>query len=157
MRRSLFLMVVGTTIFLSLMLATGAAGAEELPGSDVYVIGQHAYVAAGTSGLIVVDIRPANPKQVAAVQTPGAANGVFAISSFAYVAVGSAGLLIIDVRKPVSPKILGSIDTPGDARNVYGLANTFYVAGLGFGFGVFDVINRARLNTPGKFLVNLDR
>ena len=47
--------------------------------------------------------------------------------------------------------------TPGETRNVYGLASTFYAAGMGFGLGVFDVIDRTRLNTPGRFLFNPDR
>jgi hypothetical protein len=90
-------MVMCTIIFLSLMLGTSGAEGERYAGLDVYVIGQHAYVAAGISGLVVVDVRPtANPKQVATVPTPGEADGVFAIHSFAYVAVGSAGLQVRD-------------------------------------------------------------
>ncbi len=42
-------------------------------------------------------------------------------------------------------------------RNVHGLASTVYVAGLGFGLGVFDVIDRSRLEANGHFLVNPDR
>jgi hypothetical protein len=52
---------------------------------------------------------------------------------------------------------VATYDTPGETRNIFGLASTAYVAGLGFGLGVFDVIDRARLNTPGNFLVNPDR
>jgi hypothetical protein len=52
--------------------------------------------------------------------------------------------------------MVAGYDIPGQTRNVFGLASTFYAAGSGFGLGVFDVIDRARLNTPGKFLVKPD-
>jgi len=32
-----------------------------------------------------------------------------------------------------------------------------YVTGSGFGLGVFDVIDRSRLNANGHFLVDMDR
>ncbi len=74
MTRKTFMLSVCAAIFLSLMLASAGAVEEELPGLDVYVLGQHAYV-----------------------------------------------------------------------------------AGLGFGLGVFDVIDRSRLHTNGHFLVQPDR
>jgi hypothetical protein len=45
------LLWVCTAIFLSLMLVLPSGVEEELPEFDVYVLGQHAYVAAGASGL----------------------------------------------------------------------------------------------------------
>ncbi|MBT8331192.1 MAG: hypothetical protein KJP06_02585, partial [Deltaproteobacteria bacterium] len=68
MIRRIFWLIKCTVVFSSLILATTGAGAEDLTGSDVFVIGQHAYLAGGSRGLYVVDIRPANPKQVAVVQ-----------------------------------------------------------------------------------------
>ena len=53
--------------------------------------------------------------------------------------------------------VVASYDTPGETRNVHGLASTVYVAGLGFGLGVFDVIERSRFDPNGHFLVNPDR
>ena len=78
MTRNISLLLVCTVILMSLMPVTASADNEELKGFDVYVVGHHAYVAAGTSGLYVVDIRgPANPKLVATVDTPGEAKGVY--------------------------------------------------------------------------------
>jgi hypothetical protein len=37
------------------------------------------------------------------------------------------------------------------------LASRVYVAGSGFGLGVFDVIDRSRLDANGHFLVDPDR
>jgi hypothetical protein len=73
------------------------------------------------------------------------------------VADGSRGLQLIDIRKPGSMRIVGAYPTPGEARSVYGLASRVYVTGLGFGLGVFDVIDRSRLNVNGRFLVDMDR
>ncbi len=47
MTRNVFLLLVCTTIFLSLMLVTARADKEELLGLDVYAVGHHAYVAGG--------------------------------------------------------------------------------------------------------------
>ncbi|MGD8493756.1 MAG: hypothetical protein PVH44_09115, partial [Desulfobacterales bacterium] len=73
------------------------------------------------------------------------------------VADGSRGLQLINIREPRSLSVDAAYDTPGETRNVYGLASNFYTAGLGFGLGVFDVINRSRLNTRGQFLYNPSR
>jgi hypothetical protein len=158
MTQNVSLLLVCTAIFLSLMLVTASAEGEELPGLDVYVIGRHAYVAVGSSGLYVVDIsRPANPKRVASVDTPGEAHGVYQLYDLLIVADGSRGLQLIDNREPKSLTIVAAYDTPGETRNVHGLASTVYVAGSGFGLGVFDVIDRSRLNPNGHFLVLPDR
>ena len=153
MTRNFSLMAIGTTLFLSLMLAT-AAGGEELPGLDVHVIGQHAYVASGLQRLTVIDIRTAEPKRVASVDTPGEAQGAYPLYNLLIVADGSGGLQLINIREPQSLRIMAAYDTPGETRNIYGLASTAYVAGLGYGLGVFDVIDRSRLSTPGRFLFN---
>ena len=128
---------------------------EELSGSDVYVVGSSAYIAVGSSGLYVVDVRrPVNPQWVASVDTTGEAKGVYTISGFAYVADSPASLQLVNNRELRSLRIVVSYNTLGETRNVYGLASTVYVAGSGFGLGVFDVINRSSLNTNGHFLVH---
>ena len=63
MTRNVLLLLVCTTIFLSMMLVSASADKEELLGLDVFVVGHHAYVAEGTNGFYVVDIRrPGQPK-----------------------------------------------------------------------------------------------
>jgi hypothetical protein len=145
-------------------LAKSDAGDGQRQGSGtagircLYVVGQHAYIAGGSSGLYVVDIsRPANPKRVTSVDTPGEAHGVYQLYDLLVVADGSRGLQLIDIRESKSLGIIAAYETPGETRNVYGLASTVYVAGSGFGLGVFDVIDRSRLNQNGHFLVNPNR
>jgi hypothetical protein len=106
----------------------------------------------------VVDIsRPADPKRVASLDTPGEALGIYQLYDLLIVADGSRGLQLIDIRNPKSLNIVSAYETPGETRNVYGLASTIYVAGSGFGLGVFDVIDRSRLDPNGHFLVHPDR
>ena len=50
MKRHFSLLVACAAIFLSLMSASVGAAEEALAGLDVYVLGQHAYVAGGASG-----------------------------------------------------------------------------------------------------------
>jgi hypothetical protein len=64
---------------------------------------------------------------------------------------------VIDISRPANLKQVASLDTPGETRNIYGLASTVYAAGSDFGLGVFDVIDRSRLNPNGHFLVHPDR
>ena len=47
MKRNIFLLLVCAAIFLNLMLVTASADGEGLLGLDVYVVGNHAYVAGG--------------------------------------------------------------------------------------------------------------
>jgi hypothetical protein len=91
------------------------------------------------------------------VDTPGEALGVYQLYDLLIVADGSRGLQLIDIREPRSIGIVAAYETPGETRNVYGLASTVYAAGSGFGLGVFDVVDRSRLNPNGHFLVHPDR
>jgi hypothetical protein len=91
------------------------------------------------------------------VGTPGEAHGVYQLYDLLIVADGTRGLQLIDNREPGSLSIIAAYDTPGETRNVYGLASTLYVAGSGFGIGVFDVIDRSRLDKNGHFLVQPSR
>jgi hypothetical protein len=200
MRSHFPLWLVCATIFLSVLLVSASAAEKEPMGLDVYVLGQHAYVAGGASGLYVVDIRrSANPKQVASMDTPGDARDVDVFGDYAFVADFSNGIHAIDISNPARPRVAGTLDTPGEAlgcyplydllvvadgsrglqlinkhnprslrivasydtpgetRSVHGSASRVYVTGLDFGLGVFDVIDRSRLNTNGHFLVLPDR
>ena len=129
-----------------------------IPGfaNAVAVAGDHAYVAAGLTGLQVVDVTNRSaPAIVGALDTPGNANGVAVAGNFAYIADGSQGLRIIDVQNPASPIARGSADTPGDAQDVFVSAGRAYVADGAFGLQVFDVGNPdlpalvGTLATPG--------
>jgi len=84
---------------------------------DVVVVGNYAYVAAGRTGIDIIDIsNPASPTLVSQYDTSGPARDVFVDGNFAYVADSTAGLQIIDISNKASPTRLGGYDTSGDAR-----------------------------------------
>ncbi|WP_396627023.1 Ig-like domain-containing protein [Luteitalea sp.] len=113
-----------------------------IPGyaNNVDANGSFAYVAAGSAGLVVVNVaNPRVPVIVTTVDTPGNANDVRAIGSRVYVADGSAGLLVFDVTTPAQPALLGSFDTPGDASDVIVSGAFAYVADGTGGVHIVDV------------------
>lgn len=102
-----------------------------IPGyaNNVDVKGGYAYVAAGASGLHVVNVsNPANPIIVATRDTPGNANDVRVVGDFAYVADGSNGLVIINISNPLSPAITGTVSTGSEAVDVFISGNFAYLA-----------------------------
>jgi len=129
-----------------------------IPGfaNNVDVSGNYAYVAAGSTGLHVVDVSDrASPRIVASRDTPGNANDVVVAGNFAYVADGSTGLQIINIANPLAPVIAGFYDTPGDAWDVVVRGTRAYVADGAQGLQIIDVTNPAAplrlgfLATPG--------
>jgi len=106
--------------------------------------GSKAYVAAGQSGLQIIDVsNPSNPVIMGSVDTPGSALGVSlsADGSKAYVADESSGLQIIDVSNPVNLVIMGSVDTPGSALGVSQSSDgsKTYVADGYLGLQIIDI------------------
>jgi hypothetical protein len=98
-----------------------ALSSISIPGyaNNVDVNGNYAYVAAGATGLQVVDVsNPQAPVIVGAKDTPGNANDIRIAGNLAYIADGSAGLQILDISNPTAPVIVGSVDTPGEAQDV---------------------------------------
>ena len=129
-----------------------------IPGtaSGVDVAGGHAYVAAGSAGLQVVDVGDRTaPRIVGVYDTAGNAHGLQVVGTIAYVADRSAGLSIIDVSNPLIPLTLGVLDTSGDAMDVAVDRNRAYVADGSSGLVIIDVSNPrsptllGTLDTPG--------
>ena len=103
-----------------------------VPGfaNGVAVQGQYAFVAAGGSGLQVVDVSQnrLTPRVVAHLNLSGNANYVTLAGTRAYVAAGSGGLQVIDITTPTAPALLGSFNTGGNALGVRVRGNIAYVA-----------------------------
>ena len=77
----------------------------------VALSGNHAYVTAGSAGLLVIDVsNPAAPTLVGSVATTDATDVVIA-GSVAYVTDGAAGVRAIDISSPTNPQILDTYDT----------------------------------------------
>ena len=88
------------------------------------VNGPLAYVAAGTAGLMVIDIsRPDWPRYMGTVNTGGNAKDLVISGNYLYLANGSAGLAVYDLTNRLSPTKVGectswSGNTIGDATAV---------------------------------------
>ena len=129
-----------------------------IPGfaNNVDIAGDFAYVAAGSTGLQVVDVTDRRaPRIVGSLDTTGNANDVKVVGNIAYVADGSAGLRIIDVTNPANPSLLSALDTPGEANDVVVVGNRAYVADGPTGLQIIDVSDPlaphllASFDTPG--------
>jgi len=82
----------------------------------VAVQGSYAYIAAGSSGLQILDISdPASPIYLGSVDTPGIASGVALLGDRVFIAAGTSGLQIIDISDPANPHVAKGVDTPGEA------------------------------------------
>lgn len=114
---------------------------------NVEIGGDFAYVAAGTAGLVVVDVTNRSAPSIAAtlpLPDGSFANDVRLGFGYAYVAAGSTGLHIVDISNPHAPVLAGSFDTPGDARDVVlGPGGTAYVADGSGGVRILSVIDTA--------------
>jgi len=102
-----------------------------IPGfaNAVDVNGGFAFVAAGASGLQVVNVSDrTHPVVVGSLALPGNANDVRLLGNIAYVAAGSAGVHIVDVTNPLSPVKLGTLSTSGNALDIVVRGTTLFVA-----------------------------
>jgi hypothetical protein len=98
-----------------------------------------AYVAAGTAGLHVVDVRnPTALLRVGGFDAGGDTRGLEVADGYAYLAVGQ-GLEILDVSDPASPQPVATVDTPGTALDVAVADGRAYVADGDHGLQIIDV------------------
>lgn len=104
-----------------------------------------AYVAAGDSGLYIIDVSNAlQPIESGFYQTPGKAHAVFVSGNYAYVADDTAGLRVLDVSNPASPFEVGFFDLGNTkANNVVVSGNYAYIAYGASGLQIVDVSNHS--------------
>ena len=124
---------------------------------DVVVTGDFAYVAAGPSGLRIVDVtNPAGPLEVGFYDTPGSATGLAVSGNYAYVADEGARLPVVDITNPSVPFEAGFYYSPGGALGVVVSGNYAYVAAGYWGLRVVNIANPAAptevgfYDTPGN-------
>lgn len=126
--------------------APTAVSFVDIPGfaNNVDVSGDHAYVAAGATGLQVVSVsNRQSPRIVGAYDTEGNANDVVVAGGRAYVADGAGGLQIVDISDPIHPAFIGGLDTTGNAQDVVVRGNLAYVADGSAGLQIIDVTDPA--------------
>ncbi len=110
--------------------------------NDVKVSGNYAYIAAGTAGLIVVNI--ANPTSLVlagSLNVSADVRGLDVTGGYAYLAT-TTGMIIVNVGTPTSPALEGASATC-DGRDIAVVGNTAYLADYAETLRTFDVTNRA--------------
>ena len=130
------------SMFMEVVARNPIIGSIDTPGETwaVTVVGDTAYVADGSRGLLVIDISNAsNPQIIGSIDTPGNAYDVKVVGDRAYVADYGSGLRVIDISNPANPRALGSVDTPGSALGVAVVDNRAYVADYTSGLQVIDI------------------
>ncbi len=123
-----------------------------IPGfaNEVAVNGNYAFVAAGGSGLQVVNVSDrTNPTIVGSLALPGNANDVKLLGTTAYVASGTAGLQVVDVSVPTAPVLRGTLGTAGNAVTVTVRGTLAYIAN-GSTLIIADITNPASMSQVGS-------
>lgn len=126
----------------------------------VDVAGQHAFLAARSAGLRVVDlIDPTAPRQVGVLDTTGVTSQVQVVDGRAYLADSAGGVVIADVSVPQHPRQIAAFTAPGSV-NALKYANGLLYLGVGalsatdstsfIGLMVYDVANPAQPVERGR-------
>lgn len=104
-------------------------GALRLPGliADIAADSTTVCVAAGASGVHVVDVTSPTPMQVATFDTSGNANRLALAGSTLFIADGKGGVRSLDISDPAAPVLTGAYATPGAARAVLAAAPNLMV------------------------------
>lgn len=124
----------------------------ELPGPALAatVVGDTAFVAAGTGGLRVVDLSDASrPRERGMALFLHHVRDVRVESGVAYVAAADEGLVAIDVSDPDALRELGNLFTGGFAYGLEVKGSTVYLADGWGGLQVIDVVDPARPRQVG--------
>ncbi len=84
---------------------------------DVKVVGNFAYIAAGDSGLMIVDIEnPHRAKLISSLGIPHYSKGLLIYGNVAMVLNGDSGFTLVNISRPDQPFIVGKIESPGLSR-----------------------------------------
>jgi hypothetical protein len=109
------------------------ASAQELLAVDGFV-----YLANGSSGLSVIDVRvPSQPEVVSSLRLPGYALGLDIHGQRLAVSCRFAGVHYVDIREPRQPKLLGKFNLLDASRGVLLEAEQIFLAGGNQGVSVF--------------------
>jgi hypothetical protein len=120
---------------------------------DVKIAGNFAYIAAGDTGLAVIDFSTLPILEIHGVcNTPGCAYKVFIQGNRAFVADGDSGLQIIDISNPARPTLVGGCSLPGRVIDIFLHGDYAYLINGALGLLAVDISDPThpvyRGNTP---------
>ncbi|MCK4358319.1 MAG: hypothetical protein KAW92_06190, partial [Candidatus Cloacimonetes bacterium] len=115
--------------------------------NDVFVYGDHAYVADGAAGLSII-ITSGPPHFIINISTDGDARKVFIKENYDYAFVANGlngGIAVIDISDPINPISVSSLPINGLSQDVYVLGNYAYLANGENGLEIIDISD---INNP---------
>jgi hypothetical protein len=124
--------------------------AAEWQGSGVAAAGQQVIVAAGASGVRLVDAaEPGHPREVGAYDPVWEARAVVVAAGLGYVAAGPDGLRVLDVQQPAAIRELGQLAVPGEVHGLAVADGRAYLAAGAAGLRIVDVADPTAMREVG--------
>jgi len=118
----------------------GHAEGENSTARGIEVKGHFAFLASGTDGLLVYDIKhPSKPRKVAEVNDGGEALAVAVAGHHAWLANGTDGLRAYDITDPSQPVNIAHVQNGGTASGVVVTGHLVYLANGTGGLRIYDV------------------
>jgi len=134
----------------SVDITEGGVAGFGIGGTNVYISGNYAYVAAYHAGLKIIDVmNPASPSIVGSHSQENV-HGLYVSGNYAYVVGIYSGLKIIDITNPASPSLKGSYYQE-NATRVYVSGNYAYVIDRLTGLHIIDISNPASPSLKGSY------
>lgn len=113
---------------------------------DVQVVGNTAFVADGTNGIVFLDLFDVHtPINLVAIGAPGNVSSLSVVGNYLYAAAGTGGLRIYDLTTLNDPKLLGTWNT---ADPVHRLSVSGHYAFLACDGGRLEIVNIQNPNAP---------
>lgn len=107
--------------------------------SDIYVIGNYAYVCTDLYTIKILDISdPLNPFDAGTYNLSFQPYYLNYLKPYLFVTYGNNGFDILDISIPLNPTLIYHIDTAGEAINIYTSGNYAYLADFS-SMKIFDI------------------
>jgi hypothetical protein len=121
---------------------------------SVAVNSDYAYVAAGNSGIRIIDVSDkTNPQEVNIFNPTEYANVVIIVGAYAYVGGGNS-MKILDITNPIAPIQISSYPVSNGVKSIDIDGNYAYLACPFLGLRIVDIANPANPVTKGTFSLN---
>lgn len=121
--------------------------------SDIIVVNDYAYVANGSSGLMVADVSDSSiPEEVMSLALPGNTTVLYRQGSYIYICDQQDTLRIVSISNPTNPTQVGKIALSCDQpKGLYVAGSYAYVACRGTGVEIVDVSTPSSPSLAGSF------